>query len=128
LTALVTCPQCGTKRLLTDEDLARHLRILHGYDVASAQDQTMTNTLDYSELAIVPTLPKLLLRMRKSTHVAAFGRCDLCDDRAVPRWLFRDTGRGDVYVCAKCRNGLANNRKKVDAMKSRARLPGSYGG
>ena len=108
--------------------LARHIRISHGRDVAVPDCERMLFEKQSEVPSSAKNLPKLEFITRRPKFVGLWGACDLCGKSSTRRWLFERTTRGDVVVCASCRERMTHKSKHNEALDSWARLPGSYGG
>lgn len=72
-------------------------------------------------------LNSLVLENQTPKFLGDWGRCDGCNQYYARRWHFSKSSQGVVILCSTCRERV-EHKTKYEALDSRARLPGSYGG
>lgn len=121
------CLLCNRGLPLGAGTFARHVRIAHGWALTAIDSDDMVNRKTSEIPSSAVQLPKLELITRSPRQLVEWGRCDLCLEGSTRRWLFEKTTRGEIILCAGCRERKIRKRK-INALDSWARLPGSYRG
>lgn len=124
---LFRCLVCKRGLPLGSGTFARHVRISHGWELTAIDCEDMINEKTSEIPSSAKQLPKFELITRSPRQLVEWGRCDLCMEGSTRRWLFEKTTRGEIILCATCRE-RTTRKSKINALDSWARLPGSYGG